>query len=441
MIASTTPSMLPSTPFSRRSVLQAAGLGAALIAANSAERAEAQDGLVQLTFAFPPDASGSTQALLDGFNQLYAGQIAVSWREMPANYGEYFSQVRTELQAGSEDLDVIGIGGIWPAPLGVPGLIADLGDRLDTSKFLPSTIAINTYKDAIYGAPWYTDCGLLYYRKDLLTDAGFSAPPATWAELSEMVTAIQSSTGIQAGYLLQGAETPAGAINAIEFIYSSGGYILDPSDPETAVVNQPEAIRGLQIERGLIDNGIAPQAVTTYGEQECEAAFLRGDAIFMRNWPGSYESVSDPNRSVLSLEQVGVGQLPVAEAGLTSRAIQSGIQLAMNAKSRYPDEAWMLIDYLSSAEQQKAHALQGGQLPAVASLYDDPELTSQLPIMALGQQALANSLPRPVTPYIFEMSNLMAERFTTMLSGGATPEETAAGVQSDLQEIIDLGGV
>ena len=415
--------------------------GSALLAANLAGRAQAQDAPLQLTFAFPPDASGSTQALLDGFNQLHAGQIAVSWREMPANYGEYFTQVRTELQAGSEDLDVIGIGGIWPAPLGVPGLIADLSDRLDTSKFLPSTIAINTFKDAIYGAPWYTDCGLLYYRKDLLTDAGYAAPPMTWDEMSEMATAIQSATGIQAGYLLQGAETPAGAINAIEFIYSSGGYILDPSNPERVVVDQPEAMRGLQIERGLIDNGIAPQAVTTYGEQECEAAFLRGDAIFMRNWPGSYESVADPNRSALTLDQVGVGQLPVAEAGMTSRAIQSGIQLAMNANSRHPEEAWLLIDYLSSAEQQKAHALAGGQLPAVASLYDDPELTSQLPIMALGQQALTNSLPRPVTPYIFEMSNLMAERFTTMLSGGATPEETASAVQSDLQEIIDLGGV
>lgn len=428
---------------SRRDALKVAGAGAVGAGLRGAHprRARAQGEPASLTFAFPPDASGGVQMLLDGFNQQQQGKIAVTWRQMPSNFGEYFNQVRTELQAGSEDLDVIGIGGIWPAPLGVPGLIAELGDRLtNTEGYLPGAIAINTYDGKLFGAPWYTDAGLLYYRTDLLEQGGFAGPPKTWAELETMAQEIQATTGIAAGYLLQGAETPAGAINAIEFIYTSGGNILDPADPSKVTVNSPEALRGLQIERGLVDKGIAPQAVTTYGEQECEAAFLRGDAVFMRNWPGSYRAAADPARSTLTLEQVGVGELPVAEAGLQSRAVQSGIQLAINANSQNPDAAWALIEYMIAPEQQKAFALRAGQLPTLSSLYEDQELVEQMPIVGLGKQALANSQPRPVTPYIFEMSNLMAERITTMLSGGASPEETAEGMQEGLQEIIDLGG-
>lgn len=427
----------------RRDALKVVGVGAgaAALGGNTRRRVRAQGAPVKLTFAFPPDASGGVQMLLDGFNQQQQGAVEVTWRQMPSNFGEYFNQVRTELQAGSEDLDVIGIGGIWPAPLGVPGLIAELGDRLtNTDPFLPGAVAINTYDGKLYGAPWYTDAGLLYYRKDLLEQGGFAGPPKTWAELETMAQEIRASTGIAAGYLLQGAETPAGAINAIEFIYTSGGNVLDPADPSKVAVNSPEALRGLRIERGLIDKGIAPQAVTTYGEQECEAAFLRGDAVFMRNWPGSYEPAADPARSALALEQVGVGELPVAEAGLQSRAVQSGIQLAINATSRNPEAAWALIAHMIAPEQQKAFALRAGQLPTLSGLYEDQELVRQMPIIGLGQQALAHSQPRPVTPYIFEMSNLIAERVTTMLSGGASPEETAETLQEELQEIIDLGG-
>jgi multiple sugar transport system substrate-binding protein len=38
----------------------------------------------------------------------------------------------------------------------------------------------NTHEGRVYGVPWFTDAGLLYYRQDLLEEAGFSEPPTTW---------------------------------------------------------------------------------------------------------------------------------------------------------------------------------------------------------------------------------------------------------------------
>ena len=34
----------------------------------------------------------------------------------------------------------------------------------------------------LYGVPWYVDTRLLFYRRDMLARAGFTAPPRTWAE-------------------------------------------------------------------------------------------------------------------------------------------------------------------------------------------------------------------------------------------------------------------
>ena len=45
--------------------------------------------------------------------------------------------------------------------------------------------------------PWYVDTRLLYYRRDLLQQAGFDAPPATWDEWTRMLAAIKQLVGPQ----------------------------------------------------------------------------------------------------------------------------------------------------------------------------------------------------------------------------------------------------
>jgi multiple sugar transport system substrate-binding protein len=59
----------------------------------------------------------------------------------------------------------------------------------------------------VWGVPWYTDAGLLYYRSDLLEEAGFSEPPTMWDEMKEMARkTAQEDTGTSFGFILQGAE-------------------------------------------------------------------------------------------------------------------------------------------------------------------------------------------------------------------------------------------
>ena len=43
--------------------------------------------------------------------------------------------------------------------------------------------------------PWYVDTRLLFYRSDLLAEAGFPAPPATWGAWVEMLAAIKTRVG------------------------------------------------------------------------------------------------------------------------------------------------------------------------------------------------------------------------------------------------------
>jgi multiple sugar transport system substrate-binding protein len=399
-------------------------------------------GPVELTFSFFPDRTGSVQALIDEFNGQNEGQIRVTYREMPADSGQHFDQLRTEFQAGSGDIDVVGGDVIWPAQFASNGWILDLSDRFPESErtqFLPAPIEANTYQGRIYGVPWYTDAGMLYYRSDLLEESGFSEPPGTYDELKDAARRVQQNSGAENGFVFQGANYEGGVVNALEYVWNSGGEVLDPSDPTRVTIDSPEAIRGLQIERSMIEDGIAPQSVTQYKEQESATTFLNGGAVFMRNVPRMYALASDPNESRIDPDQIGVSALPIAEEGNRSYSNLGGWNLFINAASDNQDTAWEFIQFMSASEQQKYRAINGSVIPTRQELLDDSEILETVPVIALGRDAIRNTRPRPVSPYYSDMSLRMAAQFNSSLQGNVSPEEAVRTLQEELTTIVEQG--
>ena len=99
------------------------------------------------------------------------------------------------------------------------------------------------YDGKIYGVPWYTDAGLLYYRADLLEKSGYSEPPKTWAELEEMGLKTAQDQGIDNAFVFQGDQYEGGVCNGLEYIWTHGGNVLDPADPSKVVSRQPRGDR------------------------------------------------------------------------------------------------------------------------------------------------------------------------------------------------------
>jgi multiple sugar transport system substrate-binding protein len=88
----------------------------------------------------------------------------------------------------------------------------DLSDRFTEdmrAAHLRVPLQTCVYEGKYYGVPWMTDAGLLYYRKDLLEQSGFSEPPRTWDELKEMAQKAKRDSGTRDGFVFQGASTRA----------------------------------------------------------------------------------------------------------------------------------------------------------------------------------------------------------------------------------------
>jgi multiple sugar transport system substrate-binding protein len=399
-----------------------------------------QGGGNELIFSWGRDANNVLPSLIEKFNKQNEGNIKVTHRVMPQDTGQYFDQIRTEFQAGGGEIDVIGGDVIWPAQFAANGWILDLSDRFtDSDAFLPGPIESNTYDGKIWGVPWYTDAGLIYYRQDLLEQAGFSDGPKTWEELKEMALKTAQDTGTQDGFIFQGGDYEGGVCNALEYIRTHGGDVLDPNDPSKVIVDSPGSAAGLATYHSMIADGVAPQAVSTYEEPDTEAAFPAGRSVFCRNWPYMYGLTADPEVSKIEPDQVGIAPIPVSE-GNPSYSTLGGWNFFINATSDKQDEAWEFIKFMTSPEILKTNALEGSRLPPRRSLYEDQEVLEKVPVARLGKEAIIeNSTPRPVSPYYSDMSLKMAEQFNAALKGDVPPEQAVKTLQSELQQIVEEG--
>jgi multiple sugar transport system substrate-binding protein len=425
---------------SRRDFLKLGGAGLAGVAALGAPGCGGGGGQNSGTviFSFQPDWSGSIHRLLEKFNKQNKGKFQVAYREIDLASQEYFDRLKTEFQAGGGETDVIGGDVPWTAEFAENGWIVDVSSRFpkgDRSKFVNGQIRSLTYESKIWGVPWDAVAGLLFYRRDLLEQSGFSEPPQTWEELKVMAKKVVQDSNTKYGFVFQGANNETGVCNGLEYIWTHGGEVLDG---DRVIIESPESVAGLATEQSMISDGVTPQAVASYTMFESDAAFLEGEAVFCRNWPYMYAGAGDPESKV-KRDQVGVSPLPVGEGHSQTASCLGGFNMLIDASSEMQDEAWEFVQFMTSEESQKVYSISTFSAPTLNTLYDDREILEEVPVVALSKEALQNARPRPVSPYYSQMSRTMAEQFNKVLTGATSPEGAVETLQSELQQIIEEG--
>ena len=408
-----------------------------------------------LTFAFGPDDSGSLDALIEAFNTEYEGRIRVEYREMARLSGDYYRQLRSDFEVGATEIDVFGADIVWTAEFASRGWVSDLGgllsDAYGRDAFLRAPLRTARYRGKTWGVPWYTDAGMLFYRRDLLEEGGFDAPPTTWEGLAEIDAAVREGAGVEHGLVFQGADYEGGTANALEFVWGAGGRVLtgnvavagafgvDVSDPNVVVVDSADSANGLDSAGQLVANGVAPEAVAQFREQECSDAFMSGQALFMRNWPFVF-GLFGTEGVTLSPEQVGVAPIPTTREGGRSYGCLGGWNLMLSSSSGNEEAAREFIRFASAPERQRQRAIDGGFLPTLAALYDDESLLEEVPVLSLGREAIDNARTRPVSPFYDAVSPRVSGAFNRVLRGEIDGREAARRLEREMQEILRRRG-
>ena len=297
--------------YSRRDFLKLGGAGlagAALLGTAGCGGSGGDGGNITFTYGATGEEDLRTvRELVDRFNQENENGITVEFQERSEVTDEYFRSLVSDFRAGSASVDVIAGDVIWGAEFAQNGWIEDLSGRMYSDyepqvpdAFLDAPLSTVSYQNSLWGVPWFTDVGVLYYRRDLLEDAGLGNAPSTWDGLKDIANQVMEQSGTQYGFVFQGGEYEGGVVNGLEYIWNAGGSVLEgnisTSAPGTPVdlssnfvsIDNPAAIQGLNTERSTISDNISPQEVTEFTETDSNEAFMAGNAVFQRGWPYMY---------------------------------------------------------------------------------------------------------------------------------------------------------
>jgi len=343
------------------------------------------------------------------------------------------------LAAGASDIDVFQIDVIWPGILAnhFIDLTKPAGKAVD--EHFPAIVKNNTVGGKLVGIPWFTDAGVLYYRKDLLQKYN-EKPPTTWEELTATAKKVQdgerkAGNDKMWGYVWQGRAYEGLTCDALEWVASyNGGTIVDPSGKVT--INNPGAITALKTAAGWV-NTITPKGVLNYGEEEARGVFQSGNAVFMRNWPYAWNLANGADSPIK--DKVGVIALPKGGASGRHAATLGGWQLAVSKYSKNPTQSADLVMYLTSAAEQKRRAIEASYNPTIASLYKDKEVLAAVPFFGSLYETFVNAVPRPSTPTGTKYNQVSSEFWNTtsaVLSGQAEP---AAAVKALDEKLTRMG--
>ena len=126
----------------------------------------------------------NVKALLPGFEKSHPG-LHVKLQVIPWTAAH---EKLLTAYAGESTPDICQLGNTWIPefvtlkaiePLG-PWISASAG--IGSTSYFPGIWKTNFIDSVQYGLPWYVDTRVLFYRKDIWPQAGFAAPPQTWAE-------------------------------------------------------------------------------------------------------------------------------------------------------------------------------------------------------------------------------------------------------------------
>lgn len=357
---------------------------------------------------------------------------------MPASTTDQFGQYRLWLAAGNADIDVYQTDVIW-----APQLATNFVDLIPHTKDIvnqhfPSIIESQTTNGKLVALPIFTDAPALYYRKDLLEKYQKSVP-TTWQELTETAQDIQTKER-QAGnenlwgFVWQGNSYEGLTCNALEWVKSFGGGQIVEADGSISI-NNKNTIDALKLAKSWVGS-ISPAGVLAYQEEDARGVWQTGNAVFMRNWPYAY-ALGNMETSAVK-DKFAVTSLPSGHKDGPSAATLGGWNLAVSNYSTKKEASISLIKYLASEEVQKHRALQSSQLPTIMSLYDDPDIQQQQPMISQWKEVFLQAVPRPSAPTKIKYNEVSSKFFSAVhatLLGSGSAEENIELLEYELEEL------
>jgi multiple sugar transport system substrate-binding protein len=210
-------------------------------------------------------------------------------------------------------------------------------------------------------------------------------------------------------------------LNTFErWLYRAGGDILDARG--APVFNDRRGLRALQVIYDLIHtHKCMDLGALQLGNPATRQVFNAGRVAMMSMWGSGWAEAHDPNRATRDvLGNVGITILPSLDAAVARSATIHGSEgyaiRKAAARRGVVDEAWKLLQFMTSESVQLEALKTRGYMPPSARLYRNPELTRD-PVLGPLMAATAEAGRYPVKRFVWSDYGKLEDAIESELQG------------------------
>lgn len=274
------------------------------------------------------------------------------------SWAEYWTKVEASIQGGSApDIFWLNIPKAIDYMEGGALLPLD-GINVDTANFPPQHVAVYQMDGKTYGIPKDFDSQALFYNKEMFDKAGISYPDDSWT-WDSLTDAAKKLTGNG----VYGIAAPLTWQDGYyETIFQAGGYTFSP-DGKKSGFDDPKTIAGVQYYANFVLEGMSPPMEEMANLTGMEMFNSEKVAMYIDgSWDAIEVLINSPNK-----DKYDVAMLPKGEKrACTSNALAHVVY----SKTKHPEEAKKLIEFLSTKEAMEKIAASGVVIPSFIGTQD-----------------------------------------------------------------------
>jgi multiple sugar transport system substrate-binding protein len=314
------------------------------------------------------------------------------------------TSLATSIRAGDPP-DVVGLNDIDMPTFTRDGSFMNLTTEINKLPYKadlsPGHMGLATYQGNLYGVPYWADLSVLWYNKQLFTQAGLNPndPPTTYAQILSDAQAVNKLGHGISGFTFAGDCQGCLGFTVQPGIWADGSYLTSGTiSNQTASITGNTALeKALTLYRELWTQHLVPDNDRTDDGPTWGEDFAAGKIGIM---PGGYGQVVDLVKpSQLGTEFMDT-PLPGSDSGYST--FDGGDDFAIPAAAKNPSGAWEFIQWVLQTQQQDQYPGLGATPIRTDVL--TPTFSAAHPEDAVALKALAHGYA-PVTLVYDQMFN------------------------------------
>lgn len=392
--------------------------------------------------------------------------MTVEFQQSGAGDEDYTSRISLDFSAG-EGADIVGfdffqlpefVAADYLQPLSeLVGPQVEDWDGWD--QIPPAVIEGLGLSEERYGVPLGTDGRVLFFRTDVLAEAGLPEDwqPTSWEEILDAARTIQqrqpdvTPLQINAGVSMGEATTLQGFI---PILLGAGGDLYD-SDASAWLGDTPELRSALEFYETVYGEELANSQLQLRadGRDRSFEQFSNGEIAILIESDYLWRSVIEPEEGLFPIENrdevASWAMIPAMEPGAGIRgqdfvSASGGTGNVLSAATGDPEAAWELLAFMNSREALLDFVEREPRITVRQDVNEESEVVAAEPIFTfISEEVLPVTWYRPGFAEYAQVSEAIQQMAQDVATGEADAATAAQNYQAALEEIVgpeNVGG-